>query len=438
MKTDVFISGGGISGLMLGYSLARNGIDVLVVEKEAKSSIKYKGELLQPKSLEMMDRIELYDDVRKHGFPIHTTGITELSGDQVMKHITYRYSVVDHPFNAALMIPHETLKELIRQKAEQYEHFQYMQPAKFTGFKETGAIKKTAVVVGREREEVHVSADFFIGAEGRSSPIRNILGIELKETEYNHYFLTVTFPRPEYLTEGEMVVRDHYFLGLFPLPDLKVRTVLLIKKDEYKQMKRDGLESFYRCYTSLKPELDGYVQKVKSWKDIQLMIPTRHNADRYVGGNCALMGDAVHTVHPMAGEGMNLAIQDAYTLGELLSCMYETDNLEPGQLKLYEQVRKPRAEHLSKLSHTSALAYSYWQKPWRVIRAHVLKRIERVHTLHYKQMLNVSGLGIWKDTWVDRFVQIGLLPGFVLPKVKGQERLYTENDDHPWKKEEEE
>ena len=98
-----------------------------------------------------------------------------------------------------------------------------------------------------------------------------------------------------------MVVRGHYFLGLFPLPDLQVRTVLLIKKSEYKEMKRGGLDSFYRYYTRLKPELDGYVQHITAWKEIQLMVPTRHNAARYTAGNCALMGDAVHTVHPIAG-----------------------------------------------------------------------------------------------------------------------------------------
>jgi hypothetical protein len=57
---------------------------------------------------------------------------------------------------------------------------------------------------------------------------------------YNHCFLTTTFPRPESITEGEMIVGGHSFPGFFPLPDLQVRTVLLIKKEEYKEMKRSG------------------------------------------------------------------------------------------------------------------------------------------------------------------------------------------------------
>ncbi|WP_046175985.1 FAD-dependent oxidoreductase [Domibacillus indicus] len=437
MKTNVFISGGGISGLLLGLILARSSIDVIVAEKDPKPSVKYKGELLQPKSLEMMNQLGLYEEVSASGFPIHTTSITEYDRDRVMKKIEYRYDVINHQFNKALMVPHEELKDIIRKRAEQYSHFHFLNPAKFTGFQEAADIKKTALVAHKEQGDLEIQADFFVGAEGRISPIRNSLGITLKETEYNHYFLTVTFPRPAHLTEGEMLVRGHYFLGLFPLPNSKVRTVLLIKKEEYKEMKRAGLESFYRCYTSLKPELDGYVQEITTWKDIQLMVPTRHNADRYIKGNCALIGDAVHTVHPMAGEGMNLAIQDACTLGEMLSHMYKDSNLDTGQLTEYERVRKPRAEFLSSLSHLSALAYSYWQGPWPNIRSHVLKRIEHVPTLHYKHMLNISGLGMWKDTLLDRFVQIGLLPGRILPKVNGTEHQYKKHDDYPWINEEE-
>lgn len=111
MKTNVFISGGGISGLMLGLMLARQNIDVIVAEKDAKPSIKYKGELLQPKSLDMMNRLGLYEDVRAAGFPIHTTSITEFDGERVIKEIKYHYAVIDHPFNEALMVPHETLKK---------------------------------------------------------------------------------------------------------------------------------------------------------------------------------------------------------------------------------------------------------------------------------------------------------------------------------------
>ncbi|WP_050180382.1 FAD-dependent oxidoreductase [Domibacillus robiginosus] len=219
MKTNVFISGGGVSGLLLGLMLARNGIDVTVAEKDAKPSVKYKGELLQPKSLELMNRIGLLEEVEAAGFPIRTTSITEYDGSRVLQKIKYHYEKIDHSFNKALMVPHEELKEIIRRCAEAYPSFHFLNPAKFNGFREEGIPKRTALVTHKQQGELEIKADFFIGAEGRVSPVRKSLGIQLTETEYNHYFLTVTFPRPESITEGEMIVRGHSFLGLFPLPD---------------------------------------------------------------------------------------------------------------------------------------------------------------------------------------------------------------------------
>ncbi|HSO56754.1 MAG TPA: FAD-dependent monooxygenase, partial [Paenisporosarcina sp.] len=55
MKTDVFITGGGIGGLTLALKLVRAGIDVVMVEKLQGKQPVYKGELLQPKSMQIFD-----------------------------------------------------------------------------------------------------------------------------------------------------------------------------------------------------------------------------------------------------------------------------------------------------------------------------------------------------------------------------------------------
>jgi 2-polyprenyl-6-methoxyphenol hydroxylase-like FAD-dependent oxidoreductase len=58
------------------------------------------------------------------------------------------------------------------------------------------------------------------------------------------------------------------------------------------------------------PEITGYLESITSWKDVQLMIPIHHKTQQYVKGNTAIIGDAAQIIHPMAGEGMNMAIQD--------------------------------------------------------------------------------------------------------------------------------
>lgn len=317
MKAEVFIAGGGVGGLALAAKLASRGVHVIIAEQLKKESPAYKGELLQPKTLAILERLGVLDEIeanghaldelrfqevhRRKGQPPEEINLTELS-----------YSRVAASYDHSLMVPHEKTKEILRNKGKEYEeYFHYLPGARFIGF-ENGMAK-----VKQKRETLYIQAGVYIGAEGRSSPTRDAMNVEVNRKDYNHHFLTVTIPRPESFTKGKIITTSSCFLGLFPLPDREVRTVFLIKAGDYKKIKEQGLEHLYQAYSELEPELAEGVRAIKDWKTVQLMIPFTYHVDKYYSGNLAIMGDAAHTVHPMAGEGMNLAIQDADVLGEL-------------------------------------------------------------------------------------------------------------------------
>ncbi|QFT88475.1 Pentachlorophenol 4-monooxygenase [Bacillus sp. THAF10] len=430
MKTNVLVIGGGVGGLAVALKLAKCGVGVTVVEQVKGSPHMYKGELVQPKTIAIFKRMDILDKILENGHKINKIDLVEK--DKTQKNIpSMSYNILPEPYNYALMIPHETLKKIMLQEALKYPSFKYIQPARFIGFEDKKAVVKI------NKEETHIQADYFIGAEGRKSKVRESLDISMKEKKYDHHFLTVTFPRPDHLLEGKIISTDDTFLGLFPLPNKLVRTVYLIPKGSYKKMVQEGIDSFYRRYLELCPELDGYVQQVDSWKKIQLMIPVHYHTASYFKGNVALLGDAAHSVHPMAGEGMNLAIQDGDVLGELLCWMYDQSNLDSSHLTYYEMVRKPRVKYVLKLSHLSALAYSKPLKNFVSWRSKVLHQLTNDPILHRKHMLNISGLGIWKESIVDRAIQSGVVPKRKKSKGDGLDidHLYTEKDDYPWRTE---
>ncbi|WHY35146.1 NAD(P)/FAD-dependent oxidoreductase [Cytobacillus firmus] len=427
LNTEVAIIGGGIGGLTLGLKLAQANIDVTVLEKlDAPSSV-YKGELLQPKSLKIFKQLGALDKILDNGF-----SFSRIAFEEGEKEFAMDYSILPGNYDYSLMIEHEKLKGILLSQALPYPNFHYLSGSLAKGF-DNGQL-----VVERKdvKEQLSVRADFYIGAEGRNSITRKEMNSKIKKIEYNHQFLTVTFPRPQSLEEGKIISRDERFLGLFPLPNAKVRSVYLIPEGTYKEHLKKGIHYFHKNYVELFPELEGYVTRLKNWKDIQLMIPTAFYADKYVDGRLAILGDAAHTVHPMAGEGMNMAIQDADVLGELLAEMYASGRISPDKLKWYENVRKPRAENMISLSHLSAIAYSYSNRVITGIRRKGLKQIERDKTLQYKQMLNVSGLGYWSESLWDRLIQAGMLPArkTELSAADKSHYFYTEKEDYPWKK----
>ncbi|MFK8795775.1 FAD-dependent oxidoreductase [Planococcus plakortidis] len=430
MKTDVFIGGGGIGGLTLALKLARRGFDVVLAERMAVRSPTYKGELLQPKSMQIFDGLDVYDAICDRSNEIKVLDMLELSSTLKVKDQSFMdYSVLPGKYNAAYMIHHEELKTIIRKSACEYDNFHYLKGTACKGYTENTAILQKGA------EKFEVEAKFFFGAEGRSSVTRKAMEIEVKQTTYNHHFLTVTFPRAENFTDGKIISTYNRFLGLFPLPDNQVRSVYLIPPGDYKTLKEKPISHFHKLYTDLAPAVDGYVQRLADWKKIQLMIPVMYHAESYVKGNKAIIGDAAHAVHPMAGEGMNMAIQDADVLGELAADMLAEEKTDTANLAWYEKVRYRRADHVIQLSHLAALAYSFPYRPVSYLRQRTFERMEEDPILHFKQMLNVSGLGLWKENVRDRFIQGGFMPVRAKELTSDTKELkyYKPEDDYPWK-----
>lgn len=430
MKTDVFITGGGIGGLTLALKLVRAGIDVVMVEKLVGDQPVYKGELLQPKSMQIFDGLLVYDEVTQNAQIIEILDLIELSKTLKVKDQSFMdYTVIPGKYNSAYMIHHEQLKKIIQKEMNTHANFHYFNGTSCKAF------EKDRAIVKQGSDQFEVEADFFIGAEGRASVTRQAMGIKVEPIKYKHHFITVTFPRPANFVGGQIISSYNRFLGLFPLPNNQVRSVYLIPAGEYKKIREKPITHFHKLYTDLAPSIDGYIQKLVDWSKVQLMIPIMYHSESYVKGNMAIIGDAAHAVHPMAGEGMNMAIQDADILGELLVDMYKASSLHPENLKWYEEVRKERANYLIYLSHLSALAYSFPFQSVSWIRSKTFERMEEDPILHFKQMLNVSGLGMWKESVRDRFIQGGLMPirKKDLPIGKKELKLFTAEDDYPWK-----
>lgn len=432
MKTDVFISGGGIGGLTLALKLVQRGVGVVLAERMNSKPPTYKGELLQPKSMQIFDSLGLFEEIKLRSNEIKVLDMLELSSSLKVQDQSFMdYSVLPGKYNAAYMVHHEELKAMLLKAALKFGHFKYFNGTACTGFSENSALLK------KGKEIFEVEAGFFFGAEGRSSITRSSMGIETKQTFYNHHFLTVSFPRAENFTDGQIISTYNRFLGLFPLPDNQVRSVYLIPKGDYKELKEKPISHFHKLYTDLAPVVDGYVQQLTDWKKIQLMVPVMFHTAVYVKDNKAIIGDAAHAVHPMAGEGMNMAIQDADILGELAADMLDRGRTAPENLQYYEKVRYKRADHILQLSHLAALAYSFPFKPVSYLRKRTFERMEEDPILHFKQMLNVSGLGMWKENIRDRFIQGGIMPIRMKDLASGTKELkyYTEKEDYPWKEE---
>jgi 2-octaprenylphenol hydroxylase len=193
--------------------------------------------------------------------------------------------------------------------------------------------------IGLETGEV-LEADLVIGADGARSRARAMVGIETKEWPYEQTAF-VTHLRPE--QPHGAIARQRFLrdgpLGILPLGDGRVSVVWSTSPEQAKA----ALETDEAATGRILSEVSDYVLGELEVAGPKGVFPlcARH-ARNYVLPNFALIGDAAHAIHPLAGQGANLGLQDAAELARQVAAALES-GLHPGDkpvLRRYERARK--------------------------------------------------------------------------------------------------
>ena len=185
-----------------------------------------------------------------------------------------------------------------------------------------------------------LTADLVVGADGARSFVRSAVGIEAAEWPYEQTaFVTHLRPeKPHEATAWQRFLRDGP-LGILPLSDGRVSVVWSTTPGRAQAALAAGDD-----------ELGGWLSDASDYVLGKLQVAgpkgafplcARH-ARQYVLPNLALIGDAAHAIHPLAGQGANLGLQDAV---ELAACVEDAleQGLHPGDrpvLRRYERARK--------------------------------------------------------------------------------------------------
>jgi len=183
-------------------------------------------------------------------------------------------------------------------------------------------------------------ADLVIGADGARSFVRSAVGIEASEWPYEQTaFVTHLQPeKPHGQVARQRFLRDGP-LGILPLNDGRVSVVWSTTPEQAKAaLDADDAETG-RLLSGASDYVLGRLEVAGPKGAFPLCA--RH-ATSYVLPNVALIGDAAHAIHPLAGQGANLGLQDAAELATQVSGAI-ADGLHPGDrpvLRRYERARK--------------------------------------------------------------------------------------------------
>jgi 2-polyprenyl-6-methoxyphenol hydroxylase-like FAD-dependent oxidoreductase len=317
-ETDVLIVGGGPAGTLLGFLLARRGVDVLVAEKQTSLEREFRGETVAAPSVQTLRRLGFGPALEAHGY-IRTEGVTmRMEGRRVM-HVDYRrFAVGEVPID----IPQPPMIAMFSEAASSYPNFEYRFGTSFTDLvRDDDGTIRGAFLRGRDGSVTEVRARLVVGADGRFSKVRRAAGITADVQQMDRDFLSFKLPRPAgWGLQAELVVdRDRHLVVLPTFPDF-LRIGNNLPKRGLGELRKAGFAPFKAGIMELDSRLAPVVDEhLNSWDDTSFLEIFTAEVPSWTQDGLILIGDASHTCTPILGQGVNLAIQDAVVLAPVVA-----------------------------------------------------------------------------------------------------------------------
>jgi 2-polyprenyl-6-methoxyphenol hydroxylase-like FAD-dependent oxidoreductase len=315
LETTCCIAGGGPAGVMLGYLLARAGVQVIVLEKHKDFFRDFRGDTVHPSTLEVMYELGLLEDLLKIPHQ-HLTSVGGVFGNYPFQTASFRY-VPSHCKFVALM-PQWDFLRFLSQQAKTFPGFQLRMQHEAVDL-----VRGNGRVIGVNAQtpegSIQIRADLVVGCDGRHSTIRKAAALEVQEFGVPIDVLWFRISRsngdPEQLfgniNYGKVLIlinRGSYFQSGF-----------IIRKGSFEALKQNGLEAFRQSILRIAPYLGDRVEELKDWDQIKLLSVQINRLRRWHRPGLLCIGDAAHAMSPAGGVGINLAIQDAVAAANLLA-----------------------------------------------------------------------------------------------------------------------
>ena len=388
--SDVIILGGGLVGLTLALALDAHGLTSIVVDPAEPATVTAPGfdgraSAVASASHAMLDAIGIGARLRPHGCAIDAIRVSD--------GLTPRGLLFDSEAQSGplgIMYPNRLLRATLHEAAAEAANVTLLMPARPIATVRDATGARVTLADGRT-----VSAALLVGAEGRNSPTREAAGIRVARWSYRHHAIIATLGHEK--PHGHIAHEIFYPTGpfaLLPMPDAadgpRSAIVWTVAAEHGPAML--GLPD--RAFLAeAEQRMGGLLGRLRSASARSSYPLGFHHTARITADRLALVGDAAHGIHPIAGQGLNLGFRDAAALAEVLvdGARLGLDLGDAQLLARYERWRALDALLVAAVTDGLTRLFGMSGRLPRAVRRLGLDVVERVPPLKRRFMAEARG-----------------------------------------------
>jgi len=387
---DVIVHGAGMVGLVLAAGLADTALRVAVVEPQPQptwrpETYELRVAALSVASERILRRLNCWEPLRRARVSPFR-GI-EVRDSESGARLTFDAAEVGEP-HLAHIVENKLTQTVLYERIGRAANIDLIIPATIERLDELPDRLRVALDDGRE-----LGTRLLVGADGAGSPVREMAGIGVKHSSYGQVGVVGAITTE--LPHGE-IARQRFLpdgpLALLPLADGRCSIVWSVPDAQREHWLSLAPERFCAALTEAS---DGMLGRVEAIGERAAFPLRRMHAERYVQHRIALIGDAAHVIHPLAGQGANLGFLDAAALAEAVLQAHERGR-DIGGIATLRRFERSRKE--DNLLMQRAMDGFHWlfgtRNPLLVgIRGLGLAVTERVSPMKALYMQHAMGLG---------------------------------------------
>jgi 2-polyprenyl-6-methoxyphenol hydroxylase-like FAD-dependent oxidoreductase len=314
IKRDCVIAGGGPGGMVLGYLLARQGLQVTVLEKHGDFLRDFRGDTVHPSTVTLLGELGLRDKFLELPLSKLSTLDIVIDGHRIT---TADFSTLPAPDNFLVLAPQWDFLNFLAREAHAFPNFELRMLTEATGLIiEQGQVRGVRALAADGGLEIR--ATLTVAADGRASDLRHAAGLIPDDFGVPIDVLWFNLPKPPdpppptlgYISAQGLVLTidrgDRYQSGM------------VIRKGGFDELRGGKIDALQARITGAAPILRPVVGNLTDWDQVKLLSVQINRLRRWYRPGFMAIGDAAHAMSPMFGVGVNFAIQDAVALANAI------------------------------------------------------------------------------------------------------------------------